>query len=253
MASGGIQVSEVSSPIKADWPKHLRHAYADIGIVEWEMRGKTKVPNAALVARIRKATGAEINTIRVPWCAFWSGTTLEESGIPSTKSGMARSYLKWGEEIDLGDARPGDICVTWRGKYDDGVTGHVFYYLGRRGSNILGLGGNQGDSVSIQEFTPKRLLGVRRYRPATKSRTVRAALGAFGSETTGQIADVAIPSPKAPDPVGVLETGNQVKSVLEPLSSIKPSIMVACTVLSLALIGLAAYYRYRDHKSGRNV
>lgn len=256
MASGGIKVTDFEADDVSEWPKHLKHAYADVGLVEWQGRRRTDGPNIELVNRIKKASGQSIDTRNVPWCAYWIGCTLEESGMRSTKSGMARSYLKWGEKVELDDARSGDVVVTWRGKHDDGVTGHVFYYLGRTPSGgILGLGGNQGDSVSIQEFGLGKLLGVRRYRSITKSRTARTIIAEVGNQGTQALINNTIPDPPSTKETAkrIIEAGEQVKGPLEALSSMKPSIMFVLSALSIALILAALYFRIDDHNKGKNV
>ena len=94
-----------------------------------------------------------------PWCAAFVGAVLEECGIKSTRSAAARSYLKWGDAI----ARPvpGAVVVFWRGN-PDGWSGHVGFVCGVTASgDILVLGGNQGDMVSIRTFTKHRVLGYR--------------------------------------------------------------------------------------------
>jgi len=44
----------------------------------------------------------------------------------------------------------------------DQTSGHVGFYGGLMGSQVLTLGGNQGDTVSIAPFPKSTLLGVRR-------------------------------------------------------------------------------------------
>lgn len=94
-----------------------------------------------------------------PWCAGFVGGILERSGIRSTRSGMARSYLKWGKEI----AEPsiGCVVVFWRnGRYS--TSGHVGFVAGDiSGGFIPVLGGNQGNRVSIKFYPVSRVLGYR--------------------------------------------------------------------------------------------
>lgn len=255
MASGGVKVIGFEAEESASaWPKHLKHAYSDVGMVEWQGRRRSDGPNIALVNRIKEASGASIDTRNVPWCAYWLGATLEESNMRSTKSGMARSYLKWGKSVELDEARPGDVVVTWRGKHNDGVTGHVFYYLGRTpGGGILGLGGNQGDSVSIQEFAASKVLGVRRYRSALESRTVRTIAAEGVNQGTQALINNTVPDPTPISPKQIIEAGEQIKGPIEQLAAFKPSLMIVLSILSIVLIGLAIYYRIDDHKSGKNV
>jgi uncharacterized protein (TIGR02594 family) len=91
-----------------------------------------------------------------PWCAGFVGAMLESSGIESSRSAAARSYLNWGRK--LSNPRLGCITVFERGPRN----GHVGFMVGKdaRG-NLLILGGNQGDAVNIKPFSASRVLGYR--------------------------------------------------------------------------------------------
>lgn len=100
-----------------------------------------------------------------PWCAAFVGGVLEECGIKSTKSGMARSYTRWGIKLD-GPAR-GCVVVFWRGDRN-GPSGHVGFVLGKdEKGNLMVLGGNQGNKVSIKPFAIDRVLSY--HWPRTHS------------------------------------------------------------------------------------
>lgn len=93
-----------------------------------------------------------------PWCGAFVSGVLEECDIQSSRSPAARSYLKWGQEVD---ACVGAIVVLWRGS-PDGWQGHVGFLVGRDPwGNLLILGGNQGDEVSIKPFPVHRVLSYR--------------------------------------------------------------------------------------------
>lgn len=94
-----------------------------------------------------------------PWCAAFVGAVLEECGIKSTRSPAARSYLKHGKAI----VRPavGSIVVFWRGNRQ-GWSGHVGFIVGKdEDGNLMVLGGNQGNAVSVKPFSVDRVLGYR--------------------------------------------------------------------------------------------
>lgn len=94
-----------------------------------------------------------------PWCAAFVGGVLEECKIRSSRSAAARSYLKYGIPLD----RPavGAIVIFWRGKRS-GWSGHVGFVVGvDEKGNLMVLGGNQGDQVSIRPFSRSRVLGYR--------------------------------------------------------------------------------------------
>src|SRR5690606_16369408 len=124
-----------------------------------------KKPNPVVVGYIEQVCGKRLNSMTTPWCAYWLGAKLQDEGWPSTKSGMARSYLKWGTEVNHKDAnawREGDVAVFWRGRVDDGVTGHVAILLDWDARTVTCLGANQGDKVSIQVFDRRKIIGIRR-------------------------------------------------------------------------------------------
>ena len=107
------------------------------------------------------------------WCSAFINFVAWTLRLPRSKSAMARSWLKVGTPIDLKDAIPAfDVVVFWRGK-PDAATGHVGLYAGVEGETLAGdprdvlvLGGNQGDAVSIAHYPAERLLGVRRLKTA---------------------------------------------------------------------------------------
>lgn len=90
-----------------------------------------------------------------PWCAAFVGGVLEECGIKSTRSASARSYGAWG--VRLTKPTPGAIVVLTR--ESDPRFGHVGFVVGKdRNNNLLLLGGNQGNAVSIKPFALERVL-----------------------------------------------------------------------------------------------
>ena len=95
------------------------------------------------------------------WCAAFVGAMLNEAGLTSTKALNARSYLDWGVEVPLDEAREGDIVVFWRGS-PDAATGHVGFFEAETDKTIRVLGGNQSNSVSVAGYKKERLLSVRR-------------------------------------------------------------------------------------------
>ena len=90
------------------------------------------------------------------WCAKAVCAWLEMCGIRSTRSPAARSFGKWGQELD-GPA-VGSVVVFWR-KSVDSAFGHVGLVVGKDSSgNIVVLGANQQDAVNIKSFTKSRII-----------------------------------------------------------------------------------------------
>lgn len=103
---------------------------------------------------------------------------------------MARSYLRWGREVALAEARPGDVAVLERGAPPAGHTGFVVRIEGDR---ILLRGGNQGNAVTDAWYPLSRVIGFRRADPAaTTGRPVlqEGDRGAFVVDLQSQLRDL---------------------------------------------------------------
>ena len=94
------------------------------------------------------------------WCGSFVAGVLEEARLGYVKNPWgARNWLKFGTPID----KPalGAIVVFWRGK-PAGWSGHVGFVVGKdQKGNLMVLGGNQGNAVSIAPFSKSRVLGYR--------------------------------------------------------------------------------------------
>lgn len=90
-----------------------------------------------------------------PWCAAFVGGCLEAVGLVSTRFESAASYLSWGQRLEAPEV--GAVVVFTR---EGG--GHVGFVVGRDyAGNLLVLGGNQGNAVSIAAFARGRVTGYR--------------------------------------------------------------------------------------------
>jgi uncharacterized protein (TIGR02594 family) len=86
----------------------------------------------------------------------------------------ARSWLMVGTEVTPTDARPGfDVVILKRGSGDQPgaavieASGHVGFYHSHTEDKVFILGGNQGNTVSVQGYPRDRILGVRRLGMAS--------------------------------------------------------------------------------------
>lgn len=141
-----------------DAPAWVWHAYAEF------KRGVHEIPGKDANARILqyfKATNIGANPIafldETPWCSAFACFVMEASGVKSTKSCSARSWMNWGKSVP---AQYGAVVVFWR-TAKTSISGHVGFYVGEEGSNIWVLGGNQNNSVSFAKYPRGRLLGYR--------------------------------------------------------------------------------------------
>ena len=134
-------------------PPWMTRAWADLGVRE--------VPGPASNARItryfRDVGHAAITDDETAWCAAFIGSTLERSGIASSRSLMARSYLQWGVATEV--AERGAITVLSRGH--DPSLGHVGLLVAQTQQKVILLGGNQSNAVTVEAFDRDRILGFR--------------------------------------------------------------------------------------------
>lgn len=120
-----------------------------------EIAGRKHNP---LILRWWTLIRAPFSDDETPWCAGFVGGVLESCKIRSSRSAAARSYLDWGQKLDK--AVVGAIVVFSRP--GSAWSGHVGFVAGvdARG-NLMVLGGNQGNMVSIRPFDRSRVLGYR--------------------------------------------------------------------------------------------
>ncbi len=142
-----------SRPDKAAMPPWLKNAYLDLG--EAEVKGPK---HNSRVLEFWEAIGQPVHDDETPWCAAGVGCWLEEAGLASTRSGLARSYGKnWGRKLS-GPAL-GAIAVKPRG--GSALYGHVTLVAGRTADGRLAcLGANQGDQVQISPYSDAAFSGA---------------------------------------------------------------------------------------------
>lgn len=135
-------------------PDYYQVAHAYIGLEE--IVGDQH--NAEIIA-FWELCHLPFRTDETPWCAAFVGGVLEKCGHKSTRSGLARSYLKWG--VPLAEPRIGAVVVFWRvARYSS--SGHVGFVAGLPNNGFIPtLGGNQGNMVCIKPYPVSRVLGYR--------------------------------------------------------------------------------------------
>lgn len=139
----------------ADEPIWLAKARTYVGLAE--IPGKQHSPT---ILRWWKALKTTIRDDETAWCGAFIGGVLAECAIKTGKGGpAARSWLDMGTVLE----KPalGCVVVFWRGS-KAGWSGHVGFVAGKdHNGNLMVLGGNQGDRVSIKPFSLSRVLGYR--------------------------------------------------------------------------------------------
>jgi len=136
-----------------NFPPWLEIAESQLGVAE--IPGLTH--NDAILT-YHKSTKLKATEDEVPWCSSYVNWVLKKAGIQGTDSAAARSWLDWG--VPLSEPKIGAVTVLSRGK--NPALGHVGFFMGFTESGKVSLlGGNQGDSVSIQEFPKTKVISYR--------------------------------------------------------------------------------------------
>lgn len=89
-----------------------------------------------------------------PWCSAFVNWCFEMTGYAGTNSAAARSWLGWGQTVQL----PSRGAVTILSR-DGG--GHVGFFVSSTVERVKLLGGNQGNQVCVADYDRKRVLGYR--------------------------------------------------------------------------------------------
>ncbi len=123
--------------------------------------------NPAVLAMLR-LDNASIQDDQTPWCSAFVNYIAWLLRLPRSKSLAARSWLLVGTPVThIEDAIVGfDVVILNRGGAQDAsviaAPGHVGFFAGMEGREVLLLAGNQGDAVSLGRFDQDRILGIRR-------------------------------------------------------------------------------------------
>lgn len=131
------------------------------------MLGMNETDQRTAVQRYLQDGGAGLDPKVTAWCAAFVNASLQKGGFKGTGSNLARSFENYGQDV-TDSPQIGDIAVFSRGD-PNGPYGHVGFYQGEDGDgNVRVLGGNQGGrrngggGVSVQSYSKKRLLSIRR-------------------------------------------------------------------------------------------
>jgi uncharacterized protein (TIGR02594 family) len=97
----------------------------------------------------------KVNPRKTPWCAAFANAVLKKSGKKGSGSLAAKSFFSWGTRVT--SPRQGDVVIikTKRGY-------HVGFYVGRKGNQVLVIGGNQSNSVKVTAYSARSVAQYRR-------------------------------------------------------------------------------------------
>jgi uncharacterized protein (TIGR02594 family) len=132
-------------------PAWMAIARRELGVAE--IAGAT---HNERIVEYHQTTSLQATTDETPWCSAYMCWVMEQAGHRSTRSAAARSWLKWGRQIDTPE--PGCIVILKRG---NPPAGHVGFFVRSAPGVVRLLGGNQGNRVSEMNFPVVNVLGYR--------------------------------------------------------------------------------------------
>ena len=109
------------------------------------------------ILEYHRATSLKATDDETPWCSAFVNWCMMMAGVPRTNRANARSWLEWGKKIK--EPRPGCVVIFKRGS--EPWMGHVGFFVGFKGDQVMCLGGNQEDEVNISSYPKKAVLGYR--------------------------------------------------------------------------------------------
>lgn len=143
-------------------PPHLKAMFSILGLSE--IAGPQH--ERRVLAMYAACGHPEINNDETPWCAAGVGWCLVQSSLPlppTARNLMARSYAKYGRELDTDDILPRGAILVWpRGRPP---SGHVNLLLHDDGTTLTCIGCNQGNGkgggVTITREAKSNLIAAR--------------------------------------------------------------------------------------------
>jgi uncharacterized protein (TIGR02594 family) len=239
------------APVDRNGPKWYQLAHAEIGVAE--IPGKKH--NARVLQYYADAGNPGVKDDETAWCAAFVGAMLERADVPCSKSLMASSYDKWGEDASA-SPQVGDVVRLWRDS-PKSIWGHVGFYAGETKTHVLLLGGNQSNAVNVAKFPKSRIVSIRRPRSILKSRTaasgVASAVTGVTTISTATVTLVNVLDEAGPAVDTLNKAGDKISTPLTntgQLNLVKLGlcIMIGCAALTVLFGAYTAWRRAQDKK-----
>ena len=154
---------EITPPKPDESPEPVHGALDPMAPYRWALKelGQSEIGGSKHNPRIvwyHRFTSLKATTDEVPWCSSFICAAAESCGFKSTRSAAAKSWATYGE---AGDGSVGDIAVLTRSGGNHVTFFNKPYKKGDK--TFSGLGGNQGNRVSIANQDAGRLIAIRRF------------------------------------------------------------------------------------------
>lgn len=225
-------------------PTHFKIALDEIGVKE--------VAGPASNSRIDEYLATVgLSGDETPWCAAFVEWVLQQSGSKGTGAANARSYLKWGIAVPKNQVQRGDICIIERG--NSSWQGHVFIVDAvtdtGRGVYVYGVGGNQGNTVSMARFPIEKVLGFRRSKSLKDSKTIASAAGAVVTYAADKAVEKTIENTSLiPDFVTTIEKAKSVSEAADVAKELvakhAPDVLPAVSNGTLRLVLMSLFFAF---------
>ena len=148
-----IQDGALVAPVVASWADAPWMPYALAELGQRELPGNADNPRVVLYHSYAGGRAPD----EVAWCSSFVNFCMAQAGVPRTEKKNARSWMRWGKETTA----PFPGCVVIFSRPPKPASGHVGFWVGAEGKNILVLGGNQNNSVCVKPYPAARLLAYR--------------------------------------------------------------------------------------------
>lgn len=144
-----------------DVPEWFAIAEHEIGIQE--VAGPGSNPRVVEYLKTTSLPASMAESDDTPWCSAFVNWCMERAGIQGTGRANARSWLTWGQPLQM--PRVGAVMVFSR-EQAGASAGHVSLFVRDEqmpsGKTVYWcLGGNQNNRVSVNMYPAARLIGIR--------------------------------------------------------------------------------------------
>lgn len=142
----------------------IKHAASYLGLKE--IKGARHAPE---ITKMLAELGLPWSDDETPWCAVFCSAMLKRAkrGYPKQSPAWARSFDKNGMKL----TKPAFGATATKARKGGG--GHVYFIVGiTENGMIVGLGGNQSDSVNLALFRPSEVTSIN--WPPSEDGVVRA-------------------------------------------------------------------------------
>jgi len=144
----------------ASFQDNSQFPWMEVALNEFNTSGIHGDVHNPRIVEYHSACRGNVQDDETAWCSAFVNWVMREIGIEGTRRVNARSWSTWGQPVPSASPHYGAITVLWRVSQSS-WKGHVGFFAGMERGNLILLGGNQGNAVSLREYPRNRLLDFR--------------------------------------------------------------------------------------------